>query len=174
MREVEKNGCKAMILMGLPGSGKTKYALGILEDFLVIERTISRKGRNTITINDKNITLTELRDLGMLLGDIHEQHDTQKLLDEKTALLMVDELGKTNNLLNEYVISRYNYLEKKDKYDDALKRTSETNELLDELKFMLDELTKAKLIKGEKEELNETILTLKNQKEFYLLISFYY
>lgn len=32
MREVEKNGCKALILMGLPGSGKTKYALGILED----------------------------------------------------------------------------------------------------------------------------------------------
>lgn len=32
MRDVVENGYTAMILMGLPGSGKTKYALGILED----------------------------------------------------------------------------------------------------------------------------------------------
>jgi len=60
---------------------------------------------------------------------------------------------------------RYNYLEAKDKYEGALKKTSETNELLDELKYKLDELEKAKLNLGELEELKETILTLSNQKE---------
>ena len=78
---------------------------------------------------------------------------------------MVDQLGKTINTLNEYVMLRYNYLEAKDKYEGALKKTSETNELLDELKYKLDELEKAKLNLGELEELKETILTLSNQKE---------
>lgn len=139
--------------------------LSIKDESLTIERVISKTDRNKITVNNKNITLGELKELGVLLGDIHEQHDTQKLLDEKTALLMVDQLGKTINTLNEYVMLRYNYLEAKDKYEGALKKTSETNELLDELKYKLDELEKAKLNLGELEELKETILTLSNQKE---------
>lgn len=139
--------------------------LSIPFEKLKIERTISKKDRNKITINEKPVTLTELRELGLLLGDIHEQHETQKLLDEKTALLMVDEFGKTKETLNEYVILRYNFLEAKEKHQKALKKTSETNERLDDLKYQLNELEKAKLITGEVKELKEVILTLSNQKE---------
>lgn len=139
--------------------------LSLFDETLTIERTISKKDRNKITVNDKLITLTELKELGLLLGDIHEQHDTQKLLDEKTALLMVDELGKTKETLNQYVILRYNFLEAKEKYEKALKKTSETNELLDDLKYQLEELEKANLVVGETKELEETIVTLTNQKE---------
>lgn len=139
--------------------------LSISDNTLKIERTISKKDRNKITVNGKNITLGDLRELGNLLGDIHEQHDTHKLLDENTALLMVDELGKTRKTLNEYVILRHNYLDALKKYEKALKKTSETNELLDDLKYQKDELEKANLKPEETKELNDTILTLKNQKE---------
>lgn len=139
--------------------------LDLLAEVLTIERTISKTGKNKITINAKIITLSELKELGSLLGDVHEQHDTNKLLDEKTALFMVDELGKTNKTLNEYVLLRYNYLEAKEKYEKALKKTSETNELLDDLKYRLKELEKANLKPLEKEELSLQIVTLTNQKE---------
>lgn len=139
--------------------------LSVFEDSLTIERWISKKDRNRILINDKNTTLGELKELGILLGDIHEQHDTHKLLDPQTALEMVDQLGKNYETLNEYVILRHNYLDSSSKYEKALKKTSETNELLDELKYNLDELEKAHLTSGETAQLEETILTLSNQKE---------
>lgn len=140
-------------------------SLSIFDDSLKIERWISKKDRNKILINEKNATLGELRELGILLGDIHEQHDTHKLLDPQTALEMVDQLGKNYQVLNEYIILRHNYLESHLKYQEALKKTSETNELLEELKYNLDELEKANLISGETSQLEETILTLSNQKE---------
>ena len=139
--------------------------LSIFDNYLTIERWISKKDRNKILINDKNITLKELRELGVLLGDIHEQHDTHKLLDPQTALEMVDQLGKNYQILNEYIILRHNYLEAQSKYEEALKKTSETNDLLEELKYNLDELEKANLISREKSQLEEAILTLSNQKE---------
>src|SRR5690554_2518652 len=137
----------------------------INDDVLTIERTISKTDRNKILINNQNVSLKDLRELGSLLGDIHEQHDTHKLLEEKTALHMVDELGKTDKILNSYVMLRYKYLEAKEKYEKALKETKQTNELLEELKEKEKELIKANLKVGEKEELKETIITLSNQKE---------
>lgn len=139
--------------------------LQIEDDKITIERWISKTNRNKITINNKNVTLTNIRELGLLIGDIHEQHDTQKLLDPQTAVDMIDGLGKNSELLNEYVILRHNYIDTKLKYEEALKKTAETNELLDDLKYRHDELTKANLEKYELTNLEQTILTLQNQKE---------
>ncbi len=139
--------------------------LQITNDKIIIERWISKKDRNKILINDKVVTLANLKELGLLIGDIHEQHDTQKLLDPQTAVNMIDSLGKNNDLLNEYVILRHNYIEAKLKYENALKKTTETNELLEDLKYQYDELIKANLKPDELTTIEQTILTLQNQKE---------
>ncbi len=140
-------------------------SLMISHDKLVIKRWISRKDKNKILINNKAVSLFELRELSYLLGDIHEQQDTARLLDPKTALTMIDEFGNTKDLVNQYVILRHDYLDKKAKLEKALKQEKETLKQLDELKYQFEELKKAKLVSGELIDLSVKITTLSHQKE---------
>ncbi len=139
--------------------------LGIQSDELIIERWISRKDRNKILVNNKQSSLQDLRELGLLIGDIHEQHDTTKLLDPNTALQMIDDFGKTNTLLNDYVVARHLYLEAKNKYENAVKKTEQNIEKLDEYKYQYNELIKANLESEELSLLEQQITALTNQKE---------
>lgn len=140
-------------------------SLEINDNNLVIERWISKHDRNKIIVNDKQITLRELQQLGYLIGDIHEQHDTTKLLDPETALIMLDQLGQTEELKNKYILSRHKYIQTSNKYNNALIKTKQTEEKLEELKYELNELSKANLSIDELEQLEHQINVLSHQKE---------
>lgn len=131
---------------------------------LIIERWISRKDRNRVFINEKPHTLNDLKTLGKSIGDIHEQHDTLKLLEPDTSLTMLDQLGEYESLQNEYTILRHQYLEADSKYHQALKKTHKVKEEHDVFQFQLDELVKANLSLDETSVLEKQISTLSNQK----------
>lgn len=135
------------------------------DEDLLIERWISRKDRNKILINNKPSTLNELKELGMKIGDIHEQHDTLELLKPETSLTMIDKVGVDGSLLNEYTILRHEYLESLNKLNHALKQTSSNQELLELSMDKYDELKKANLVIDELKELQTKIETLTHQKD---------
>lgn len=132
---------------------------------LIVERWISKTDRNKVLINNKLASLKELQQLGYLIGDIHEQHETTKLLDPNTALLMIDQLGQTESLKNSYTLKRFEFLEANKKHNDALTLTKQTEEKLDEYKYQLKELSKAALKVDEVNELHQQITLLSHQKE---------
>ena len=57
---------------------------------VVIRRRVQRAGRNAITVNGASVTLSQLRDLGALLVQIHGQHQSQSLLDEESHRAILD------------------------------------------------------------------------------------
>jgi DNA repair protein RecN (Recombination protein N) len=65
----------------------------------VVRRTIGSDGRSRAFINGRNVTLTELRELGTLLVDIHGQHEHRALLDPETQLRWLDEYGSEQSLV---------------------------------------------------------------------------
>lgn len=131
----------------------------------VIERWISKKERNKILINDKPSTLNELKELGLKIGDIHEQHDTLELLKPETAIIMIDELGDYEKVFNDYTILRHKYIEATNKLDQALKQTKQNQETLEAYKTQYEQLTKAHLTENELTTLNIQIETLTHQKD---------
>lgn len=132
---------------------------------LIIERVITIKGSNKVLVNDVLVTLQSLKELAFLIGDIHEQHDTASLINPETSLTILDAFGNLTEVLNSYLILKFNYEEKSKLYEHALKETIKQQDQLDKFKYYYDELTKAKLVFDELSALKEQINTLRNKKE---------
>ncbi len=62
-------------------------------DILMLRRTIDANGRSRAFINGAAVTLTQLRDLGEQLVDVHGQHAHQSLLRPAAQLALLDEHG---------------------------------------------------------------------------------
>ena len=132
---------------------------------LIIERVITIKGSNKVLVNDVLVTLQSLKELAFLIGDIHEQHDTASLINPETSLTILDAFGNLTEVLNSYLILKFNYEEKSKLYEHALKETIKQQDQLDKFKYYYDELNKANLVFDELTALKEQINTLRNKKE---------
>ncbi|PKK87205.1 MAG: hypothetical protein CVV63_01850, partial [Tenericutes bacterium HGW-Tenericutes-8] len=137
------------------------------QEILTIKREINRNNKNTITINNRVITLNELKKMAYYLGDIHEQHDITKLLDPKLQLALVDQMAlkEIEPLYNQYQMTKDKYYTTKHKYEHALKEKASKELALESLKDMSDELTKMKLDMNEKDALHLQIEKLSHQEK---------
>jgi len=68
---------------------------------VLLRRTIGRDGRSRAFINGIPTTVSELRELGNLLIDIHAQHEHQSLLKLDTHRRLLDEFGAATDLAEE-------------------------------------------------------------------------
>src|SRR5699024_8971812 len=57
-----------------------QYYINIEDNMIILERTITDKGKSICRINGKLVKLTILREFGRNLVDIHSQHDTYQLM----------------------------------------------------------------------------------------------
>ena len=62
----------------------------LLDDELIIRRTLNREGRGKIWINGRPSPAATLKTLGGLLIDVHGQHHNQKLLEKRYQRLLLD------------------------------------------------------------------------------------
>ena len=62
---------------------------------LIIEREVLNNGKSRAYVNGRLVTLTFLRSLAPLLGDIHGQHEQQSLFSTRTQLEMLDAFAGT-------------------------------------------------------------------------------
>lgn len=60
---------------------------------LIIEREILANGKSRAFLNSRPVTAAVLRDLSVQFGDIHGQHDQQRLFEESTQREILDSFG---------------------------------------------------------------------------------
>ncbi|ACX96307.1 DNA repair protein RecN [Halothiobacillus neapolitanus] len=74
----------------------------LLDDELIIRRSLNREGRGKIWINGRPCPAATLKTLGGLLIDVHGQHHNQKLLEKRYQRLLLDSFagltGQTQKL----------------------------------------------------------------------------
>src|SRR6185295_6189685 len=74
----------------------------LLEEWeLLLEREILANGKSRAFAASRPVTVTLLRDVAALLGDIHGQHDQQRLFDRQEQLAMLDEFAKAEFAKND-------------------------------------------------------------------------
>src|SRR4051794_27531232 len=66
------------------------------EDELLVEREILAGGKSRAFVGNRPVTAALLRDLAPYLGDIHGQHDQQRLFDAAAQLDLLDAFAETN------------------------------------------------------------------------------
>lgn len=135
-----------------------------LDSKLIVRRDVDSNGRHQMKINDEIVTLNKLRETMILLGNIHQQNDFMTLFDRNYYLVFIDQVNQSqvDELLNQYLLKRSNYLDKKKELNHSKDKKAESIEKQSFLEFQIREIESFNLIPNEKEELEEELNKLRN------------
>src|SRR6187399_903844 len=87
------------------------------DDNTVIRREISPGGKSRAFINDTPVTLEVMRKIGMLLMDIHSQHETLQLGNQSFQLKLVDAFAENQPLVDQYQTAWQAYQKAKKEFE---------------------------------------------------------
>lgn len=135
------------------------------ESETVLRREISSEGKSRAFINDTPVNLPTLKQLGELLIDIHSQHATFEINDEKFQRLVVDTLAANEALLFEYQKKFKFYKESQEKLSTLKSISQKAKSELDYLQFQLEEFDQANLNDGEQDILEQELESLTHAEE---------
>ena len=141
-------------------------------DDLILQRRIEAEGKSSCRINSKPVTAAVMKGLGELLVNVHGQHDSQKLLDEDRHYLYIDEIMDRPDLISEYRAA-YSHLVEIMRQLKALNVSEEEKQKeLSRLEYEIDEIEKADIKPGEKDELLKQKKLLNSLESIYEALSF--
>lgn len=142
----------------------------ISEDgMIILSREIYSNGKSICKINGKMATLTQVKNLGDMLIDIHGQHDVNNLLNPNMHMKLLDNYigndlkeikGKYKELLN-----KQKEISKKQK--ELCANPIERQRKLELLEYQITEIENANLVVGEEEELSEKKTLFQNYEKIY-------
>ena len=142
------------------------------EGNILVSREIFSNGRNVCRINGSPVNVSALREVGLILVDIHGQHEHQKILNADTHLSLLDEFGKAflGALLSEV----------RDAYGDMKEKNQAARRLMEEAKASaqaeaeyvkrLSEIDEAALKPGEDAEIAAKLAVMKNSEKIFSLV----
>src|SRR5215471_11721890 len=140
-------------------------------DELIVRRELSAGGRNKIFVNNRLATQSLLRDLRPFLVDIHGQGDQQTLFNPETHLDLLDSFAGLEQSRTE-LASRYQALvEIRAAVESQRKDEAERFQLIDILRFQIDELERSSVSAGEDDRLEEEKKRLSNIEKLVGLCS---
>ena len=132
------------------------------EEETIIRREILPSGKSRAFINDSPVNLQELQELSLYLIDIHSQHQTQELSEEKVQFEIIDAIAYNQESILEYQDLLKSYKSDKSKLNSLLKKQAESSKEQQYNTFLLDELVLAQLKSGEQEMLEADFEKLNN------------
>ena len=120
------------------------------KDDCILRRTISKDGRSKAFINGQPCPLSQLKELGGLLMDIHSQHQHQSLLHKETHRKLLDEFAGAETLADETRAAWKAWHQTRQKLQQRQQNADETEARLQLLRYQVEELDRLAL--GEDEQ----------------------
>lgn len=151
----------------------TEFGIESSEGDIVLRRELNEKGRNVCRINGKLVTISILREIGATLIDIHGQHETQELMNERKHLFLLEQFaGESLKKPKESYANTYNkYMKLKREFSSYNENEQQIAQRIDLLSYQLQEIEEAGLISGEEEELQAERKRLQNFNKIYSSIA---
>ena len=135
------------------------------DDTLIVSRKLTPDGKNVCRINGMPATVSMLKALGVQLVNIHGQLDNQSLLSPETHCSFIDKLAGSGRELNEFIELYSLYIKKENELKSLNTDVNEKNRRLDILNYQIEEIQKADIRPGEKDELTEKLGFLRNAEK---------
>jgi DNA repair protein RecN (Recombination protein N) len=129
---------------------------------IIIRRELAASGRNKILINHQLATQALLRQLRPFLVDIHGQGDQQTLFDSNTHLALLDAFAGAGALKDDVAACYKRWSSVRRELEAHRKEEADKFQLIDILRFQIDEIERARLLAGEEEQLEEERRRLNN------------
>lgn len=135
------------------------------DDTLIVSRKLTPDGKNVCRINGMPATVSMLKAMGVQLVNIHGQLDNQSLLSPETHCSFIDKLAGSGRELNEFKELYSLYIKKENELKSLNTDVNEKNRRLDILNYQIEEIQKADIRPGEKDELTEKLGFLRNAEK---------
>ncbi len=135
------------------------------ENLSIIRREINESGKSRAFINDTPVTLNVLRDLGIRLVDIHSQHNSLSISENRFQLDVIDEVAGNRSLKDSYLQHYREYISLEKHFSALREKAEQASTDLDYYQFQLRQLTEASLVEGEQKELEEELQLLTHAGE---------
>ncbi len=140
------------------------------EGSLLLSRELAVSGRNLCRIQGRVAPLNLYKEIGVLLVDIHGQHDYQSLLRPENHLSLLDSMSEeTKPLLLRVREKAASVIDIRQKISQLASDDRDTARREDMLKFQIAEIAGARLESGEEEELVQERQKLVNAEKLALL-----
>lgn len=120
---------------------------------LLVNRTLNRDGKNICRLNGVPATVSMLREIGRELIDIHGQHDNQALLSPEKHCGFIDSFAANGEILTDYRQKYARLCEIRSQLKKLTTDESSKSQRIDFLTYQIDELEKADITVGERDEL---------------------
>lgn len=124
-------------------------------DELILRRLIDQQGRNRSYINGSAATLTQLRELGELLVDIHGQHAHQSLMNPQSQYDLLDSQGGHLPLARQVAQSWQQLSQARKAVEQASQSAEQGKREQERLEWQINELSSLNLRAGEWDQLQQ-------------------
>ena len=125
------------------------------DNSLLITRKISSNGKSLCKVNGKTVTVSILKEICSYLVNVHGQHDSQALLNPDLQYNYIDMLLEDKSVLSDYKEAFKKLISVRRKLKSFAKDEDDKESLLELLNFQIEELEKADIKVGEREELTK-------------------
>lgn len=143
------------------------------DDDLFLKRQISSSGKGRAFVNNQQVPLNVLKQLGRMLVDVHGQHENQALLQEDTPQKLVDLYGgeRVKEAFEAYVALYKEYVAQKTRLAELSKSSENQELLLDRYAWEITEIKDARLQAGEEDRLLEESKLLQHSEKIINSVS---
>lgn len=132
------------------------------EKELLVRRELTQSGRNRIFVNNQLVTQGALKQIGAFLVEIHGQGDQASLYDVSSHTAMLDAFAGNSKLLVDVADAYSSWLAVRSELASLKKDESEKLQLIDILRFQVEEIKRVSPQPGEDDSLEEEKLRLNN------------
>ena len=131
----------------------------------IVRRELTSSGKSRAFINDVPVSLSQLKELGERLIDVHSQHQNLLLGKHDFQLSVVDILACDTQELTSYQQAFKAWRQSQQQLNTLKEQLAQSRQQQDFMQFQYDELAAAKLIEGEQEELEARSDTMEHAED---------
>lgn len=135
------------------------------DDECIVRRELSANGRSRAFVNDTPVGVSQLKELGAKLIDIHSQHQNLLIADKNYQLSVLDTLAGDKDLLDAYGAEYNAYMSLAREIEHMKSELDKSRRDEEWLRFQLNELESASLKEGELEELEQEVQELSHAED---------
>ncbi len=135
------------------------------DEVIIIRRELSKKGISRCFVNDTPVLISELKEFGDLIIDIHSQNEHQSLLKSETHISILNDFLKNENLINDFENSYLEYKNLINRFNEYEKKKTELKEKRSFLDFQLREINNINPLQDEDVNIENELKKLENTEE---------
>ena len=131
----------------------------------IIRRELTAAGKSRAFINDTPVQLALLKELGERLVDVHSQHQNLLLNTQDFQLSVVDIIAGDQAALDDYKTVFMRYQDTARRLERLKNDIEQNRQQVEFLQFQYEELSAARLVDGEQEELEQRSDTMTHSED---------